>query len=123
MSRLFASIYSGSDELVSSEQIICDDSAPLKISFPTVGGSTESITFIFVGGDTPHPEHTVKDLPGNSHITVKLGSISGSFLATKFKVPTVIGGKNYSYLFSLTRLIGNSVRVEFSLFEVKGLLG
>lgn len=121
MNRLFADIRSGTHVLVSSESVICDDRSPLTISYPTISGRSEYLVFNFIAGDTLNPEHSI-DAPNNK-INVKLGNRNGNFLATSTKVPTKIDGKDYFYLFGITRLIGNSVRVETSLFEVRGLLG
>lgn len=119
MNRVIPEIYSGNHNLVLTDSILCDDTEPLVISIPTTSGKPDSLIFEFASGEVNNtPEHNIE----NGRIKVKLGSMPGAFLGTKFKVSTNIAGKQYFYLFCLTRIVGKTLRVEISLYEQKGLL-
>lgn len=118
MSRVIPSIISSSHTLVLSECILCDDTAPLSIFIPTTSGTYEPIIFEFIYGDTDIPEYYVED----GRIKVKLGNLTGAFLSTQHRVAANVAGKPYFYFFCLTRILGKTLRVEFSLYEQKGLL-
>ena len=119
MNRVDAEVISGSHNLVISESIICDDTEPLIINIPTTAGKPDYLVFEFLSGEVVEPQHTVE---ADGKIKVKLGSAAGAFLATKFKIPAKIAGKNYFYFFCLTRLVGKALRFEFSLYEQRGIL-
>jgi hypothetical protein len=113
-------VFSGQAFLVATDSYICDDRYATSVGFPTVSKKVEMFCFTFVENASDTPTYSVEQNANGIVITVSLGKTYGNHLATSSAVATNIEGKDYSYLFCLTRLVGHSVRVEISLFETRG---
>ncbi|MGE3975107.1 MAG: hypothetical protein AB7F59_11340 [Bdellovibrionales bacterium] len=121
--RIIPVIETSNGQLILAETFLCDESLPLAIRIPTTSGEDYRFLFEFLPGETFfNPEHETHASVNQLLIKVKLGSKNGNFLSLNQSVDTNISGKKYSVLFSITRVIGKTIRIELSLFEKRGLL-
>lgn len=113
-------VYNGLGKiLVLSESILADDSSPVSVTIPTKSGKSITYSFVFLELDGHTPKGSILNSGNPNHVIteVKLGPKNGSFVALQNGIDVKIEGVDYTILYAVTRVIGRTARIEFSIYE------